>query len=586
MKKKSDTLTCYKHYEAWAETQLNAKLKRLQSDRGGEYISDEFNQYLKSKGTMRSLTVHDMPEQNGVAERLNCTLVEHAHAMHYAADLPKFLWTESIQHAVWLKNRTTTYQLNGKTPFEMLFNKKPDLSNLPEWGTKVWVLKEDHGKLEAKADKGHWVGYSRDSKSHHVYWPGKHRVTDERNLQFKESVTVPSTNMPKDDQAHDKPTQHSSKDLKRDEEDAPQAEDPETQPQHDSSPPHMPYNDPLEGFEPPGPTHESQQEGCGHRLWKPSAYVRDIAQGQGMSTGRTDAPAYPKGMQIPSQIPGPPSTSAAASGMCQTLALLALEDPDTEDVEPEGEMRPWLDFAAIGTEERGSNPETIEKARKLGDWPKWDALIRKELDQHERMGTWILVEPLPNANIVGSRMVLRYKRNTTGHVASRKSRFIAQGFSQAEGIDYNETFTPTAKLSVIQIIAVLATRNDWEPEQTDVDGAYLNALLKETIYMRQAKGYEVPGKEKHICLLKCAIYGLRQAGHEWYELLCQIMLKLSFRWCRVEQAVFCKYNEDNALIVAADVDDMTTAGNSKTAICRFKEGLSREVKIKDLRDLH
>ena len=109
---------------------------------------------LKSKGTIWSLTVHDTPEHNGVAERLNCTLVEHARAMHYAADLPKFLWTESIQHAAWLKNCITTYQLDGKTPFEMLFGKKPDLSDLPEWGAKVWVLKEKHGKLDAKADEG------------------------------------------------------------------------------------------------------------------------------------------------------------------------------------------------------------------------------------------------------------------------------------------------------------------------------------------------------------------------------------------------------------------------------------------------
>ena len=215
--------------------QLNAKLKRLQSDRGVEYISDEFDQYLKSKGTTRSLTVHNTPEQNGVAERLNRTLVEHARTMHYTADLPKFLWTESIQHVVWLKNRTTTYQLEGKTPFEMLFNKKPDLSNLPEWGTKVWVLKEDRGKLEAKADEGHWVGYSRDSKSHRVYWPGKRHVTDERNLQFEASVMVPSTDMPKESQAHDEPVQ----DPKKEGGDTPPTEKREVQPQYDPGPPHV-----------------------------------------------------------------------------------------------------------------------------------------------------------------------------------------------------------------------------------------------------------------------------------------------------------------------------------------------------------
>ena len=81
-----------------------------------------------------------------------------------------------------------------------------------------------------------------------------------------------------------------------------------------------------------------------------------------------------------------------------------------------------------------------------------------------------------------------------------------------KGIDYNETFMPTAKLSAISIITVLAIRYDWETKQTDVDGAYLNAPLKETIYMQQPKGYEVLGKEKHVCLLKRAIYSLWKAG--------------------------------------------------------------------------
>jgi hypothetical protein len=117
-------------------------------------------------------------------------LIEHAHARHYVADLPKFLWPESIQHAVWLKNHTSTYLLDSKTPYELLFNKKPDLINLPEWGAKVWVLKEDHGKLDEKADKGPWVGYSRESQAHQIYWPVKQRMTNERNVAFNNNVTV------------------------------------------------------------------------------------------------------------------------------------------------------------------------------------------------------------------------------------------------------------------------------------------------------------------------------------------------------------------------------------------------------------
>ncbi|KAF8575077.1 hypothetical protein K439DRAFT_1370798 [Ramaria rubella] len=109
------------------------------------------------------------------------------------AELPKFLWSELVHHATWLKNRMSTCTLPyNKTPFELMFNSKPDLSDLPEWGTKVFVLKESSGKLEAKADKGRWVGYSDESKGHRIYWPGKHCVTVEHNMTFDSSViTVP-----------------------------------------------------------------------------------------------------------------------------------------------------------------------------------------------------------------------------------------------------------------------------------------------------------------------------------------------------------------------------------------------------------
>ena len=137
---KSEALTQYKNYEAWLQTQHGTRIKRLQTDRGGEYLSEEFTSHLKAQGTLWNLTVHDTPEENGVYKCLNCMLLEHACAMLLASNLPKFLWTESVQHAVWLKNCTTTCVLNGKTPFEVVFKSKPNLKNLLEWGVCIFVL--------------------------------------------------------------------------------------------------------------------------------------------------------------------------------------------------------------------------------------------------------------------------------------------------------------------------------------------------------------------------------------------------------------------------------------------------------------
>ena len=91
----------------------------------------DFNSHLKANSTIRSLTVHDMPKENGVAERLNRTLLEHARAMLMTAQLPKALWPETIHHAVWLKNGTSTHALNSKTPYEVMHKTKLDLTDLP-----------------------------------------------------------------------------------------------------------------------------------------------------------------------------------------------------------------------------------------------------------------------------------------------------------------------------------------------------------------------------------------------------------------------------------------------------------------------
>ena len=133
-KAKSDTFDSYQAFKAWLSTQFHTKVKCLRSDHGGEYLSAKFTKYLKSKGTEHRVTMHDTPEHNGVAERLNQMLVEQVHAMMHASSMLKSLWGEAVMHATWVKNHTSTRRLSKKTPYEMLYQKKPNLENVPVWG--------------------------------------------------------------------------------------------------------------------------------------------------------------------------------------------------------------------------------------------------------------------------------------------------------------------------------------------------------------------------------------------------------------------------------------------------------------------
>ena len=184
MAKKSDTFKAYKMFEAWVSIHQNAKIKILRTNRGGEFISKAFQKHLDDNGTVRELTVHHSPSQNGISEHLNKTLVLCGRACLIETNLPRFLWAEAFQYAVWTKNRTPTRTLKNKTPIEMATGIKPDLCDIHAWGTKGYVMVEGHSKLEPQADPAFFVSYDKESKGYHMYWPNKHTVSTEWNIQW------------------------------------------------------------------------------------------------------------------------------------------------------------------------------------------------------------------------------------------------------------------------------------------------------------------------------------------------------------------------------------------------------------------
>lgn len=343
--KKSEAFEKYKQYEASLLTQRNVKIKRLQSDRGGEYLSDEFKQHLAFHGTSHQLTVHDTPEENGVAECLNRTLVEHVRAMLLAAGPPKYLWGEAIMHATYLKNHTSTRALPMKTPFEIVHGVKPNLSNLPCWGSQVYVKMENVPKLNAKAQSRHWVGFSADSIGHRIYWASKRTVTVERNVIF---ATDPAA-LPEGETRL-----ISGLDTSKRIKSPIPAVEPSSIPLPPSPSPSTP--DPLDDFEKtPEPI-----KGHGARVKKPSQYVHQILEGGGVTDTRPQAPTFPKGVQVPTEKP----SAALAFESEEEDELPALEQDMSllmnDRIEGESEM-----FALPSRPSLGA-PETLaEETRRL-----------------------------------------------------------------------------------------------------------------------------------------------------------------------------------------------------------------------------
>ena len=195
LRTKDQALGAYKSFEAWALNQHHCNgIKVLRSDCGGEYLSSAFDMHLAAAGTARMLTPHNTPQLNGVAERLNCTLLERVRAFTHESGLPKTLWGKALRHVIWLKNHTATCALDGKTPFEALYGHPPDLSNLRLRGCPVWVHSADRSKLDVCAWQAKWIGLDVDTCAHRVYWPGAGKVGVECNVYFGSSAPLEGEN--------------------------------------------------------------------------------------------------------------------------------------------------------------------------------------------------------------------------------------------------------------------------------------------------------------------------------------------------------------------------------------------------------
>ena len=161
IKHKSDLFDSYKLYEAEVTSLHGKPIKCLRSDGGGEYISDEMKDYLRTKGTKHELTVANNPQQNGMAERCIRTLSEGARTIMLKANCPRFLWAEAIQYMAFTRNHVNSSVIDvDKTPFEVWHDKKPDVSRLRQFGFKAYAFIEDkdRNKFDAKAQICRFVG--------------------------------------------------------------------------------------------------------------------------------------------------------------------------------------------------------------------------------------------------------------------------------------------------------------------------------------------------------------------------------------------------------------------------------------------
>eukprot|EP00253_Pinus_taeda_P012136 PITA_12136 len=199
--------------------------------------------------------------------------------------------------------------------------------------------------------------------------------------------------------------------------------------------------------------------------------------------------------------------------------------------------------------------------------------------------TWDLV-PLPKGRkLVRCKWVYRTKYGPDGKVDKHKARLFAKGFSQVEGIDYTETFSPVAKMNSIRLVLSLAASLKWEVHQMYVKSAFLHGDLHEEIYMEQPIGF-IQTDSSLVCRLKKSLYGLKQAPRAWYAKMDNFLLESGFSRCHSDNTVYTKTVGNSLIILVLYVDDLILTGSDPILINHVKSSLKKKFEKTDLGHLH
>uniref|UniRef100_A0A2N9I242 Integrase catalytic domain-containing protein n=1 Tax=Fagus sylvatica TaxID=28930 RepID=A0A2N9I242_FAGSY len=441
-------------FQAMVHTQFSLPIKTIRTDCGGEFTSNQFNQFCASKGMIHQVSCPHTPQQNGVAERKHRHLVQCALALLSQSTLPMSYWSYAISTAAHLINKLPTPNLSNKSPWETLYHTLPDFTYLKTFGCQCFPLLTPYTahKLYPKTAPCIFLGYPTHSKGYYCLDPTNLRLYVSRHVLFNES-TFPGLKHSTD--------QHTA---------SPQSAENWL---HNllllHSCDHTPIVTTLPSQEPSSlPSSHSNTS-------SPQPSSTSTVQNPLASTSHSPLP--PVNTNDPT-IP----TSAPITNPPHLFNTTCKPEVSMVFSNPKSHMQLTLTIPLLNLPLILMHPN-IASGVQL--WMKSFKLFNKQ-------GTWSLV-PLPaTKNVVGCKWVYKLKHNSDGSIARYKARLVAKGFHQQQGIDFDETFSPVIKPPTVRLILSLAVSLQWPLRQLDVKNAFLHGTLKEEVYMTQPQGYIDP----------------------------------------------------------------------------------------------
>nr|GEY73554.1 copia protein [Tanacetum cinerariifolium] len=477
---------------------LRSPIIIIRTDNGTEFKNQVLKEYFDSVGISHQISYVRTPQQNGVVEQRNRTLVEAARTMLIFSRAPLFLCTEVIATACFTQNHSIIHHRFNKTPYELINGRKPDISFLHVFGVLCYPKndREDIGKLGAQGDIGFFIGYSADSRAYRNFNRRTNKIMETMNVSFDELSAMAF------EQHSLKPGLQSELGLLFE----------------------AIYDDYIGGqLSATARTVRPAQEPQVRQTSTASTTIADTAPTP------TNSSSHATNIPITSQDVDELNPNAMVDGNTfvnpfTSPSTSAAESSSSHNVDPSN-MHTF--YQPYPHEFQWTKDHPLEQnVKEAMTDPAWIDSMQEELLQFKRLDVWVLVPALDNISPLTLKWLFKNKHDEEQTVIRNKSRLVVRGIFLA--YDAHKSF------SVFQM---------------DVKTTFLHGSLKEDVYVCQPEGFIDADHPSHVYKLKKALYGLKQAPRAWYDELSTFLLQNHFFTGTINPMLFIRRFHDDILAV-------------------------------------
>ncbi|GJU58190.1 ribonuclease H-like domain-containing protein [Tanacetum coccineum] len=656
------------------ENQLSHRVKIIRSDNGTEFKNRDMLEFCGNKGIKQEYSNARTPQQNGVAERMNRTLIEAARTMLADSLLPTTFWAEAVSTACYIFNRVRVTKPQHKTPYELLFGHKPIISYIRPFGCHVTILDTLSvlGKFDRKSDEGFLVGYSLNSKAYRVYNLVTKRVEVNLHVNFLEEkpnvkgvgyrwmfdidyltdsmnyipvslenqanhagiseetnsagssiaseekdeeveiIVVPSAVKIPEEKGASRTSSTNSKPEETLTEPQTEMKDSSTNPKiqafrrelEEISLKHL-GNIPENNTTSTNSLNTRSQTVNTGRLDHDDSLMPELEIFHKPETGIFDEASYDEeGVitdfnSLPTEIEVSPTPTLRIHSIHPKSQILGDHKSAVQTrSKVQNKSRAHALLSHTQKQQRNNHKDqqhclfacflSQEEPKKIAEAlqdDSWVQAMQEELLQFKLQQVWVLVDLPHGMKVIGTKWIYRNKRDERGVVVRNKARLVAQGYTQEEGIDYDEVFAPVARIEAIRLFLAFASFMGFIVYQMDVKSAFLYGTIDEEVYVSQPPGFVDPDHPTKVYKVVKALYGLHQAPRAWYATLSTFLEKHGYKRGTIDKTLFIKRDKKDIMLVQVYVDDIIFGSTNKSWCAEFEALMKSRFQMSSMGEL-